>query len=65
MLRACWVTQSATGLAVTPAIRTSRGVVVDEEEHVEPAEQHGVDAEEVARDQALRLSGEELRPGWP
>ena len=64
-LRACWVTQSATGLAVTPAIRTRRRVVVDEEEHVEPAEQHGVDAEEVAGDQALRLGGEELRPGRP
>ena len=39
--------------------------MVDEEEHVEPAEEHGVDAEEVAGDQALRLRGEELRPGWP
>ncbi len=37
----------------------SPDVVVDEEEHVEPAEQHGVDAEEVAIDQALRLSGED------
>jgi hypothetical protein len=40
------------------------GVVVDEIEHIEPAERHGVDAEEVASDQTLRLSGDELRPGW-
>jgi hypothetical protein len=39
--------------------------VVDEEEHIEPPEQHGFDAEEVAGDQDLRLSGEELGPGWP
>ncbi len=41
------------------------GVVVDEEEHIEPPEQHGVDAEEVAGDEAFRLSGEELSSGWP
>ena len=29
------------------------GVVVDEEQHVEPAEQHGVDAQEVASDQPV------------
>ena len=40
-------------------------VVVDEEEHIEPPKQHGFDAEEVARDRAVRLSGEELGPGWP
>jgi len=33
------------------------GVVVNEEEYVKPAEQHGVDAEEVAGDETLRLSG--------
>jgi hypothetical protein len=37
--------------------------VVNRSEHVEPAKQHVVDAEEVARDQARRLSGEELCPG--
>ena len=40
-------------------------VVVDEDEHVEPAEEHGVDMEEVTRHQALRLGGKELRPGRP
>ena len=40
-------------------------VVVDEEEHVESAEQHRVDAQEVAGHQALRLGGEKLRPCWP
>jgi len=38
-------------------------VVVDEHEHVEPAEENGVDVEEVARLQTFRLAGEELRPG--
>jgi hypothetical protein len=41
---------------------TSR-VVVDEHEHVEPAEKDGVDMEEVARHQPLGLGREELRPG--
>ena len=39
--------------------------MVDEEEHVEPTEEHRVDAEEVAGEPALRLRCEELRPGWP
>ncbi len=38
-------------------------VVVDEDEHVEPTEEHRVDVEEVARDQTLGLCSEELRPG--
>ena len=38
-------------------------VVVDEHEHKEPGEENGVDVEEVARHQPLRLGGEELRPG--
>ena len=38
-------------------------VVVDEHEHVEPAEENRVDMEEVARDESLRLRGEELCPG--
>ncbi len=37
--------------------------MVDEHEHVEPAEKDGVDVEGVARHQPLRLGGEELRPG--
>ena len=41
---------------------TSR-VVVDEREDMEPPEEDGVDMEEIARDQSLRLGGEELRPG--
>jgi len=36
--------------------------VVDGEEHVEPAEQHGVDGEEIAGDDALSLRSEELGP---
>jgi hypothetical protein len=39
------------------------GVVVDEHEDIEPAEKDGVDVEEVAGDQTLRLRSRELRPG--
>ena len=38
-------------------------VVVDEPEDIEPAEEKGVDLEEVARHQLSRLGGEELGPG--
>ena len=40
-------------------------VVVDEHEQIAPAEENGVDVEEVARHQPLRLGGEELGPGRP
>ncbi len=53
-LPACWVTQWAAGWAVTPAIPDEAGVVVDEEQHIGPPEEHGVDAEEVAGDEAFR-----------
>src|ERR1039458_6055795 len=39
------------------------GVHLDEHEHVEAAQQHGVDAEEVTGHDALGLGTEELRPG--
>ena len=41
------------------------GVVVDEQQHVEPAEQDGFGGEKVADDQALGLCGEKLGPRWP
>src|SRR3954449_3755484 len=38
---------------------------LDEEQHVDPFEQHGVDGEEVAGQHRVRLRGEELFPGRP
>ena len=37
--------------------------MLDEEQHVEPSEQDGVDREEVTGDQPLRLRVKELGPG--
>jgi hypothetical protein len=37
---------------------------VDEEQHVDPFEEDGVDGEEVAGQDAAGLGGEELLPGW-
>src|ERR1035441_10108198 len=55
-LRACWVTQPGDGVGCYPGQVDEAGVVLDEEQHVEPSEQDGVDREEVTGDQALRLS---------
>jgi hypothetical protein len=38
------------------------GVVFDEDQHVDPAEQDRVHGEEVARDDGVRLGGQELLP---
>lgn len=38
------------------------GGVLDDEEHIEPVQQHRIDAEEVARN-AVCLGGQELSPG--
>jgi hypothetical protein len=59
--RACWVTQSAAGIGGDAGDPDEGGLVVDEEEHTEQPEQHGVDAEEVTGDQGFRL-GRGTRP---
>jgi hypothetical protein len=40
------------------------GGQLQEEQHVDPFEEHGVDGEEVAGQDGARLGGEELFPGW-
>src|SRR4029450_12506752 len=62
-LRACWVTHAPVGLAVTPSRWTRRLATSTTKQHVQALEQHGVDAEEVARQHALGLRGQELPPG--
>jgi hypothetical protein len=39
---ACWVTQAPSGLAVTPARWTPRGVQLDEEQHIQPPQPDGI-----------------------
>ena len=51
------------GVGRSPGNADEAGAVLDEEQHVEPSEQDGVDREEVTGDQALRLSVKELGPG--
>ena len=46
--RACWVTQGTPGAGRHPGDVQLPGVVLDEKEHVEPTEEHGVHREEVA-----------------
>ena len=47
---------------VTPEVHPARADL-DEEQHVEPSEGGGVDAQEVGRDDRLRLGADELGPG--
>jgi hypothetical protein len=54
-LRACWVTQALSGLAVTPGEVDAPARKLDEEQDVEALEEHCVDGEEVALDDARRL----------
>ena len=60
--RACWVTQRPFGWAVTPA-RWTRRVQLNEEQHIQPPRRHGLDGEEVARDDPRSLLARERPPG--
>src|SRR6266536_362396 len=42
-LRACWVTHAESGWAVTPAMWTRLGRKLDEEQHEERSQHHGLD----------------------
>jgi hypothetical protein len=60
-LRACWV-PSAGGMCCHATNVQSAGVVLNEDQHVDAPEQDRVDGQEVTRDDALRLGGQELFP---
>jgi hypothetical protein len=60
-LRACWVSQAPVGWAVTPRMCT-RGGVLDDEERVEPVQGDGVEVEQVAGEDRVRLGSQELGP---
>jgi hypothetical protein len=60
-LRACWVTQAPSGLAITPTRWTWR-LVFEEEQHSEPPQPDRVDGEAVARHGPGRLPAQERLP---
>jgi hypothetical protein len=61
-LRACLGDPAGDRVGRHPGDADEAGAVLDEEQHVEPPEQDGVDREEVAGDQALGLGMKELPP---
>src|SRR5918994_729904 len=60
-LRACWVTHEPVGPNEQPASQTRR-FACDEEQDVVPAQEHALDREELAGNDALRLGAQELAP---
>ncbi|MEV6712818.1 TRIC cation channel family protein [Lentzea sp. NPDC051208] len=67
-----WVSGSCAAAGCCPLLGWARsdaggvqaaGVVFEEDQCVEPSTEHGVEVEEVRRDDALGLGGEELPPG--
>src|SRR5712691_1870986 len=57
-LRACWVTQPPVGLVVQPASQTRRFPCAMKE-HVVATQEHRLDREEIALDDARRLRSQE------
>jgi len=55
----------ATPLGSDPGQVHAAGAMLDDEEHVQAAKEHGVDMEEVRRQDGLRLSIQERSPGLP
>ena len=62
VFRACWTVYVAVGWAVTPARWTRAMVVLDDDQHIEPPKEDGVDVEEVDRGNRLGLGRQELLP---
>src|SRR5689334_913572 len=62
---ACWATQAPGRMGGHPDDVYLTGGDLNEEQHVDPLEQHCIDREEVASQHRLRLSGQELLPGRP
>jgi len=62
-LRACWVTQSPRRVPCNSKDVDPACSDLEDEEHVDPTQQHGVDGEEVTRQHRRRLGPAELPPG--
>jgi flavin-dependent amine oxidoreductase len=57
-LRAACVVHEPSGFAVMPARCGAAGAVLDDDQRVDAAEQHGVHVDEVGRENAARLGGQ-------
>ena len=64
-LRACWVTHCPVGCRGDPEDVDLTRTDLEEEEHIDPAQQHGVHGEQVAGQHRLRLRPAELPPRGP
>ena len=64
-LRAAWAVQGPVGVGGDTEEVDASGRVFDDEQNMEPFEQHGVDASEVGRDDCFGLRANELRPCGP
>jgi hypothetical protein len=64
-LRACWVTPGARWVGRAAGQPDAAARMGDEEQGVEAAQEHALNGEEVARDDARRLRPEELAPVGP
>lgn len=62
-LRACWVTQAPGWVGGDPGQVHAATVVLDDEEDVEAAQEHGVDVGEVDCEDRVGLRRQELPPG--
>ncbi len=60
-----WVTQAGGGMGRHPAEVDTTGVELDEEQHVQPPQEHRVDAQEVGGQHPRRLGAQELSPARP
>ena len=63
-LRACWVSHSPVGVGGDAQDVHAAGGVLDDEERVEPVQGDGVEVEQVAGEDGVRLGLQELGPGW-
>ena len=61
-LGATWVNHAPVGCAVTPRMCTPAGGVLDDEERVEPVQGDGVEVEQVAGEDRVRLGLQEFCP---
>ena len=61
-LRACWATQRPSGLVGARDELDPAAVERDEEQHVDPRQQHGLDGQEVTRKHRGRLLAQEASP---
>jgi hypothetical protein len=63
-LRAFWVSQAPVGVGGDAEDVHAAGGVLDDKERIEPVQGDGVEVEQVAGDDCVRLCSHELGPRW-